>query len=840
MKDLLFAKPKQYCKLLLILVSFLSTSQSFASWKEQGPGPILHGQSQGIPGNPVSGACNALALDLENGVTYVATVNGGIWKSCNYKAPIPNWIPLTDLKLPGLSIASLALSPINPSALFAGTGSTSAFAFQGSPGFGVVRSLDGGATWDILAENTFKDRTIVSIVPTKLSKGNVILAATFKDNGGVYRSEDFGKTFERISANGFSGLPNQGVSNLVADPGKTKRFYAGIPRKGTVTTGNEGIYRSDNGGKTWKLVNDGLTNLDNSDRILLAVHDNKELGTNAVYAMILGEGDVGIILTGIFRSTDFGETWVPMEPFPSPPIFPGGQGFVHGAIVADPKNPNVVFIAGDRQEEPFPNVNGATDFVLNAFRGDASLLPADPWQNIIADGANGTAPHADARGMIFNSDGNILFSGDGGINILNFPNDPILRVWTSINGNIRPTEFQSIAYDSLSKVIIGGCQDTGTAMQTQPNSFTWFDFFEGDGGVVAVDNDQAAHPGISYRYTSAADLEAFERSSWDASNLLLNREEVGLLIGNGPFAGDKLTKDVDSSIQTYNPYVLNKIDPSQMLFGTEYLYESINMGEDLTMLEIYSPGNFYAQQTITSLTYGGRLNGVDKPDVFYAGTTTQFGGIISSPQILHRVNKGDIVTPLKNYPGGSVSSIVMDPQNYRQIYVADTLGKIWASYDEGQTWKDLTINLPELSKDIRVLEVINSGGLGGNSTLLAGGLGGVFILKKENNHYNHFSKNVFIHPHLSEKKQSKVLRWSILSEKLPHGLVLDLHYNYKDQILAAGILGRGAWTLEYPSIRKKGVTAPVEIKIFQFSDKLFNEIKPSPIPPKAIPSADHF
>ncbi len=389
--------------ILFAIVSLVALSGGAAAlagppWLEQGPGPILNGQEEGLPGpNPVAGAINAI-VPISADVVFVGTINGGVWKTSNATAATPTWTPLTDTQLPALSINSLAVSPVNPNVLFAGTGSTSSFAFFGSPGFGVARSTDGGATWTVLAAATFTGRRIDSIVPTTLSIGNVVLAATLFDGGGVYRSTDTGVSFTRISGNGTSGLPNAGVSKLIADPGDAtgNRFYAGVPQAfgGGAAAG---VYRSVDGAVTWTAVNTGLTGLSTSLRILLSVHN--DVVNNVVYADVINTSGT---LSGVFRSTNQGGSWTSLG-VPAPQIYPGGQGEVHGALAADPTNANVVFISGDRQNSPFPNVNGCSNFSGNVFRGDASLLPGNPWQNVVCNGALGTSPHADSRDMEFRS-----------------------------------------------------------------------------------------------------------------------------------------------------------------------------------------------------------------------------------------------------------------------------------------------------------------------------------------------------------------------------------------------------------------------------------------------------
>jgi hypothetical protein len=122
---------------------------SAPSWVEEGPGPILNGQELVPDNSPVAGAINAIAASRNNpDLVYVGTVNGGVWRTRNATANPPTWSPLTDRRLPGLSINSLAISPVDSRTLFAGTGSTSSFLFDGSPGFGVARSTDGGRSLD--------------------------------------------------------------------------------------------------------------------------------------------------------------------------------------------------------------------------------------------------------------------------------------------------------------------------------------------------------------------------------------------------------------------------------------------------------------------------------------------------------------------------------------------------------------------------------------------------------------------------------------------------------------------------------------------------------------------
>jgi len=148
------------------------------------------------------------------------------------------------------------------------------------------------------------------------------------------------------------------------------------------------------------------------------------------------------------------------------------------------------------------------------------------------------------------------------------------------------------------------------------------------------------------------------------------------------------------------------------------IYESLDRGDSLDNLgsTVFIFGNGVGASPIA---YGGRLAGVPKPEVFYVG---------AGPALLHRVTLGGPIAMLSK-PGRGALGLVIDPQNYRHVFVLDFDSRIWASFDEGVSWTELTANLPSLSSSVRVLEVVRPAAQGKPTVLLAGGLGGVFQLR---------------------------------------------------------------------------------------------------------------
>jgi hypothetical protein len=283
----------------------------------------------------------------------------------------------------------------------------------------------------------------------------------------------------------------------------------------------------------------------------------------------------------------------------------------------------------------------------------------------------------------------------------------------------------------------------------------------GDGGVVGIDTDQVSHPGTTIRYSSFQFLGSFNRTPWNSSNVRGGFTAIGLNIVAG--AGTGLTLfQFDPNIQFYNPFVINAINQTRMLIGTANIYESMNQGDSLTNLVF--TGQFIGEPWGRPIAYGGRFNGTAFPDVFYVG---------AGRQILHRVSVGGAITTLSTYPGATVVTIAMDPQNYRQVFVVDLNSRVWSSFDEGSSWLELTANLPSLTALVTTLEVFNPDATNRNQVLIAGGFG-AFQMRRPG---------------------AAGTIWTPLSSALPNALVLDLHYDYSTNLLVAGTMGRGSWTL---------------------------------------------
>src|SRR5688572_5553366 len=286
-----------------------------------------------------SGRVNMFAVDPNDRAKYyVAVASGGVWKTVNAGT---TWTPVFDGE-GSYSIGAIALDPKNSSIVWVGTGEYNS---QRSVGYGdgVYRSEDGGRSWRNMGLKTSEHIGRIIIDPRD---SNVVFVAAqgplWSPGGerGLYKTTDGGKTWKAV----IKISENTGVTEVVMDPSNPDTMYAAAwqRRRHFYTLVNGGpesaLYKSTDGGETWTKLRSGLPPGD-LGRIGL---DVSPVNPNVVYATVEASGN----LSGIFRSNDRGATWERMSPNIA-------QAMYYGQIVCDPKNvdriyiPNVVIQVSD-------------------------------------------------------------------------------------------------------------------------------------------------------------------------------------------------------------------------------------------------------------------------------------------------------------------------------------------------------------------------------------------------------------------------------------------------------------------------------------------------------------
>jgi hypothetical protein len=711
-------------------------------WTLRGPAPAHQGQIEGIPNRPVSGAVEAIAPHPTNsGVLVIAAVNGGLWRTTNATAASPTWTKV-GAELTTTSFSALAFDPTDTThqTLVAGTGRVSSYGGVGGALLGVVRSTDGGTTWTVLnPSGPLSTVTITGLV----ARGTTIVAAS---SSGIHRSTNTGTSFTLVSGGSGTGLATGAVSDLQGVPGAPLTLYA------TLTSGTRGIWRSTDGGATWAKVSDAAV-----DAVFNA-------GTGARRARIAtgpaGQVFVGVIgsngrLAEVFRSPN-GTTWTALGvPLTTEQggvqfgIHPGGQGSIHFSIAADPTDANIVYVGGDRQPyfgegvsgstNFFPNSIGANDYSGRLFRGNASLPAASRWVPLTHNGtANNSSPHADSRAMAFDAGGALLEADDGGVYRRSSPR-LTTGAWSSAIGNLAVTEFHGIAWDAVSKRVVGGTQDNGTPEQRDATQV--FDIaHSGDGGDVAVED--LSSTAQSTRYTSFQFLGAFRRRIVNASNSVVSTVFPAL----APVSGSPAINP-----EFYTPIATNDTGGNRIVIGAfNGLYESADRGDTVARISTLPVNPFFGDP----LVYGVPGNA----DFLLFGSGTQ---------VYRRTASAGAISSIATLPS-TVVDVAVDRTTPARLY-ALTTSAVFFSSAATPAFSNVTGNLASFSPGtLRTLAHVPSSG-----ALVVGADRGVFIAYPGSGYTS----------------------WSRLGTGLPNAPVFELEYDPTDQLLLAGLLGRGAWTL---------------------------------------------
>lgn len=422
---------------------------------------------EGIPGNPST--------------VYVATATGGLWKTTNWGI---RWTPLFDEQATA-TIGDIALDPQNPDIIWVGTGEANT-RNSISVGCGIYKSTDGGKTWHYLGLR--ETRQISRIIIHPRDSNTVWVAAIGSPFGpnperGVFMTTDGGKTWEKV----LYIDEHHGASDLDIDPVNPNILYAGMWRferkPWTHTSGSKegGVFKSTDGGRTWRKLTDGLPQL--MGRIGVKVAPSNP---NLVY--VIAESNDGTL----FRSTDRGERfqrissetnivsrgfyYTDLRVCPSDPnrlyflatqlraSIDGGRTTVqiaqtvhvdHHALWIDPQKPNILWNGND----------GGLAFSLN--RGEdwevIANIPLGQFYQIhcsveapFYQVAGGLQDNGSWMGWARNKEGGIvnehwrMVSFGDGFYCLIHPNDPNLVISESQGGNILRTHLGTGVQENIS------------------------------------------------------------------------------------------------------------------------------------------------------------------------------------------------------------------------------------------------------------------------------------------------------------------------------------------------------------------------------------------------------
>lgn len=313
----------QYHKSMLKIINLLLLALCYLTAFGQVPHPLL-GDSKFRNIGPANQGGRVVDIEADAQhpeVVYVATGSGGVFKSVNAGT---TWMPIFD-DYETASIGDIALNPNNSDVIWVGTGEANN-RNSVSWGNGIYQSEDGGKTFVHRGLQNTHQIARVLVHPEKPQEICVCAIGHlwgYTGDRGIFMSHDDGKTWTKQT----NGLPNDGktgCTDIVRDPINPNILYAAfyhrLRQPHTFQSGGEngGIYKSEDGGKSWKKLTNGLPNL--TGRIGLSIHQK-----NPRTLMAIVEAKVSTSLdtlgSGIYKTTDGGQTWKYVNLFNNRPFY---------------------------------------------------------------------------------------------------------------------------------------------------------------------------------------------------------------------------------------------------------------------------------------------------------------------------------------------------------------------------------------------------------------------------------------------------------------------------------------------------------------------------------------
>jgi photosystem II stability/assembly factor-like uncharacterized protein len=676
-------------------------SKFFSEMRWRCIGPFRGGRTVAISGVP-----------HQPNVFYMAAVNGGVWKTTDFGN---TWNPIFDDQ-PSGSVGALAVAPSDPNIIYVGSG-------EGlqrpdlATGDGIYKSTDAGKTWTHL-ENLRGAQQITAILVDPKDPNRVFVAAQGHPYGpnperGVFRSTDGGKSFQKILYKD----ENIGAADLAFDPTNSQTIYAVLwaarvapweVRSGaSIYIAGSGLFKSTDGGNTWHPLTKGLpAAAEDLGRIGIAVAPSQP---NRLYATIEAKRGVA----GIYRSDDAGESWQQV----SDDRRIGGRGPGAMGIAVAPDNPGEIYVANTTT---WKSTDGGKTFV--GFKGAPG---GDDYQRIWISTEN---PQI------------IALSADQGAEI------SVNRGATWSSWYNQPTaQFYHVTTDNRFPYWVYGAQQESGSVATMSRS---------DFGEITFRDWRL--PGIfEYGYIAVDPLDSnvlygdwLTRTKQDISEYAKVTPEA---IRRGEYRYARTL-----------PVVFSPLEPHTLYFAANVLFKTTDAGNswqvispDLTRESYETPKNLgvFAAADPEKGKHRGVIYAVapsfKEASTIWAGTDdglihiTRDGGKtwqnVTPPQLVpwskvsiieashfdagtayaainsfrlddlraHIYRTRDFgkawMEITKGIPSGGASNVVREDPARKGLLFAGTEGSVYVSFNDGDDWQPLQLNLPHTSmRDLNI------------------------------------------------------------------------------------------------------------------------------------------
>ncbi|AUC14959.1 glycosyl hydrolase [Tenacibaculum sp. SZ-18] len=712
---------------------------------------------------------------------YVATAAGGVWKTVNSGV---TYQPIFDSQ-GSYSIGCVSVDPNNPNIIWVGTGENNnqrSVAY----GDGVYKSLDGGKSWKHMG---LKNSEHIGKIIVHPENSNIVYVAAIGPlwskggDRGLYKTEDGGQTWKSV----IKVDEHTGVNDVVMDPRDPNVLYAStLQRRRHVYTyvgggPGSGMHKSEDGGETWTKINKGLPGVE-LGRIGLAISPaNPEI----IYAIVEAANRKG----GFYASTNRGASWEKRSSHVT-------SGNYYQEIIADPIDENTVY-------------------------------SMDTWMAVTHNGGKSfelvgeDTKHVDNHCMWINPNNNKhwLVGCDGGI----YETFDGAKTW-DFKKNLPVTQFYKVAVDNDAPFynIYGGTQDNfslGGPSRVLTNhgirNSEWFITNGGDGFESQIDPN---NPNIVYAQSQYGGLVRYDKKS-------------GETVGIKP----KARKGENAYRFNWDaPLVVSRHVPGRLYFSANKVFKSDDYGNSWEVIS----DDLSQQIDRNTLKVYDRVVSMDA--VMKNGSTSLFGSIVAFSEsplnknllatgtddgLIHISEDGGQnwrkISKISGAPEQSyVNSVFLSRHNENIIYVAfnhhkygDFKPYIFKSTNKGRSWNPIQSNLPER--------------------------GSVYAIEED-----HIDKNLlFVGTEFGAFfSPNQGSNWKQLKKGLPTIAVRDIAIQERENDLVLGTFGRGFYVLDdYSVLRTIENAKPTEkAKIYPIRTALmWEQSSPLGLPGKSF-QGDNF
>jgi len=652
---------------------------------------------------------------------YVAAVNGGVWKTTDAGR---TWVPIFDDQPTG-SIGSIAVAPSDPNVVYAGSG-------EGlhrpdlSTGDGLYKSTDAGRTWTRLGLRDAQQIPRIDVDPRNPNR--LFVAALGHPYGpneerGIYRSLDGGKTFQKV----LSKDENTGGNDVDIDPANPNVVYATLweerqgPWENAVWAGTGGgIFKSTDGGTTWRPLTKGLPNVVQANLAISPADHRRIYATVAFFDQPGASGSRGT--TGIFRSDDAGETWTRVTTDARPAGRIGGGDL--SMPIPHPKNADIVIMAatvswkttdGGKTWAAYKGAPGGEDYQngwINPDNPDIILLTADQGAVVTLNGgetwsswynqptaqlyhvaADNAFPYRVCSGQ--QESGSACVSSRGNYGAISN------RDWLPVGVD----EYGYVAPDPLNPDIVYGGRNV-TRFDRRTGQVSTVGPGGGRGGGSAAPGAVRTVRTMPVVFSAADNVSLFFANNflwrtldggihWTRISPDLTRKTWETPRSVGKYLNDEAAKPQQRGvIYTIAP---SYQDTQRIWVGTDDGLIHVTADGGLTWKDVTPPA--VGPWAKVSLIDAGRFD----PQTAYAAINTLRLDDLR-PHIFRTHDGGATWTEIvAGIPAGETVNAVREDPKRKGLLFAGTERAVYVSFDDGATWQSLRLNMGATSvRDLMV------------------------------------------------------------------------------------------------------------------------------------------